>query len=102
VGDTATMTEATSASRFFPYAPTTIEATGLSEAHIEGLVIKLLTYRGGASGWQIAAQLRLPLPLIADLLRRLKDTQLVAYAGAAQMNDFVYRITDRGRELARY
>jgi predicted ATPase with chaperone activity len=96
------MTEATFAGRFFPHAPTTIEATGLSEAHIEGLVIKLLTYRGGASGWQIAEQLRLPLPLIADLLRRLKDTQLIAHAGAAQMNDFVYRITDRGRELARH
>jgi predicted ATPase with chaperone activity len=51
---------------------------------------------------QIASQLRLPLPLIADLLQRLKDTRLVGYAGSASLNDFVYRISDRGRERARH
>ena len=35
------------------------------------------------------------------LLRQLKYDQLLVYRGAAPMNDYVYQLTDLGRERAR-
>jgi predicted ATPase with chaperone activity len=86
---------------FFPAEPQTLADTGLPQAEVEGLMLKLLMNRGDTSGRDISAHIRLPLRMLDPLLRGLKDAQLVVYSGSAHYNDFVYRITERGRELAR-
>jgi predicted ATPase with chaperone activity len=57
--------------------------------------------RGEASGREIAGQIRLPFGLIETLLRQMKQEQTVGYKDATQMNDYVYVLTELGRERGR-
>ena len=52
------------------------------------------------SGRQIAESLRLPSPILGELLRRLKTEQLVVYKAASAMNDYDYELTPSGFERA--
>ena len=75
--------------------------SGLSESEVEALVLKLLLSRGDLVGRDIADHIRLPFVLVDELLRQLKRDQLVVYRGSAAMNDYLYQLTDLGRERAR-
>lgn len=88
-------------SGFVPVEPASLDAAGLTESTVESLVLKFLLARGDASGRAIADQLKLPFVLLDELLRRMKFDQLLAHRGAAPMNDFVYQLTDLGRERGR-
>ena len=93
--------EAVQARVFTPAEPASLREAGLTDSEVEGLILKFLAARGDASGWAIAEQVRLPYPLAVDCLTRLKDSRLVGYRGSASMNDFIYQITDHGRDTAR-
>ena len=60
---------------------------------------------GGAWGRQRVRDRRpgpkLPYRLVVECLNRLKDARLIGYRGSASVNDFVYQITDHGRDTAR-
>jgi predicted ATPase with chaperone activity len=86
---------------FVPVEPRSLAEAGLTDSEVEGLVLKFLAARGDASGWGIADQIRLPYALVIDCLNRLKDARLIGYRGSAGMNDFMYQITDHGRDTAR-
>jgi hypothetical protein len=86
---------------FSPPEPTSLRASGLTDSDVEGLILKFLAARGDAAGWAICAQIKLPYFLVAERLNRLKDARLIGYRGAAGANDFMYQITDQGRETAR-
>ena len=45
--------------------------------------------------------MKLPFALIDEMLRRMKNDQLLAHRGAAAMSDYQYQLTDLGRERAR-
>ena len=49
----------------------------------------------------IADQVKLPFVLIDDLLRRMKYDQLLSYRDSAPMNDYIYEMTEVGRERGR-
>jgi predicted ATPase with chaperone activity len=85
---------------FRPAEPISLSSSGLSDSDVEGLILKFLAARGDAAGWAICAQVKLPYFLVAERLNRLKDDRLIAYRGASGANDFVYQITDQGRETA--
>lgn len=89
------------ASGFVPVEPASLDEAGLTESAVESLVLKYLLARGDASGRAVADQLKLPFVLLDELLRRMKFDQLLAHRGAAPMNDFVYQLTDLGRERGR-
>ncbi|MCD4726552.1 MAG: AAA family ATPase [Pirellulales bacterium] len=63
--------------------------------------MKFLLARGDATGRELADQIKLPFVLINELLRELKDNQLVVHRGSAPMNDFQYQLSDLGRERGR-
>jgi DNA-binding PadR family transcriptional regulator len=86
---------------FVPIEPPSIRDAGLTESEVEALILKYLLSRGDSTGREVADQVRLPFVLIDPLLRQLKYDQLVVYRGAAPMNDYVYQLTDLGRERAR-
>ena len=44
---------------------------------------------------------KIPFRLLAPVLQEMKLAQLVAFRGSAPMNDFVYQLTDLGRERAK-
>ena len=93
--------EAVRLAEFAPAEPVTLASAGLSESEVEGLILKFLAARGDASGWVISDQVKLPYGLVNDCLTRLKDARLIGYRGSAGVNDFMYQITDHGRDTAR-
>ncbi len=86
---------------FVPQEPKSFHAAGLNDNLVEALTLKFLMARGDCTGREIADQLKLPFLLVDELLRRLKSEQLLGYRGGASMNDFVYQLTDVGRERAK-
>jgi predicted ATPase with chaperone activity len=86
---------------FVPVEPPTIRDAGLTDTEVEALVLKYLLSRGDCTGREVSDQVRMPFILLEPLLRQLKYDQLLVYRGAAPMNDYVYQLTDLGRERAR-
>jgi predicted ATPase with chaperone activity len=92
--------------KFAPFAPRTIEDTGLSVGFLADLVLKVLYFEGYISGYEVAEAVRLPFKNITDrILEFLKRDRFIevkgssggAYAEAA----YEYVITGRGIERAR-
>ncbi|MHB8971443.1 MAG: AAA family ATPase [Pirellulaceae bacterium] len=86
---------------FVPREPLSLHEVGLSASEVESLVLKLLLSRGDLVGRDIADHIRLPFVLVDELLRQLKRDQLVVYRSSAAMNDYLYQLTDLGRERGR-
>ena len=86
---------------FVPLAPGSFREAQLTDSEVEALVLKFLLARGDAAGRDIADQVMLPFVLIDELLRTMKQDQLVVHKGSAPMNDYQYQLTDVGRERAR-
>jgi predicted ATPase with chaperone activity len=85
---------------FQPQEPATIKATGLSDAWIEDLILKFLSGVGSESGRAISNAICLPLAILDDRFVALRQRQELAPSGSAMLGDYVYRITDVGRERA--
>ncbi len=86
---------------FVPIEPLTLEDAEITSSAVEGLILKLMLSRGDLSGREVHDHLKLPFRLVDDLLRQLKMDQLVVHKGSAPMNDYLYHLTDMGRERAR-
>jgi hypothetical protein len=89
------------AGEFIPSDPPSLREAGLTDSEVESLALKYLLSRGDAAGREIADHVKLPFILLEPLLRQLKYDQLMIYRGAAPANDYVYQLTDLGRERAR-
>lgn len=86
---------------FLPLQKNSFLEMELSESAVEELILKYLLNRGDGSGRAISDQVRLPFLIMEPLLRRMKEDQLVVYRGSAPMNDYVYQLTEIGRERAK-
>ncbi len=86
---------------FVPLEPTSFREAALTDTEVEMLLLKFLLARGDGSGRDMAKQVKLPFNLIEPLLRSLKHDQLIAYKGAAAMNDYICQLTELGRERAK-
>lgn len=86
---------------YLPLQKNSLDEMDLSESSVEELVTKYLLNRGDATGRAIANQVRLPFLILDSMLRRMKEDQIVVYRGAAAMNDYVYQLTEIGRERAK-
>src|SRR5262245_43015972 len=97
----ATDNGAAAPDEFYPIEPTSFAAAKLAESEVESLILKFLLAQGDANGHEIADQVKLPFVLIEELLRQIKQDQLVVHRGAAPMNDYQFQLTDLGRERPR-
>jgi hypothetical protein len=86
---------------FVPHAPKTLEEMGLREDDIQKLVLKYLLQKGSALGREISSQIKVPFGILFPYLKSWKDEQLVSYRAAGEMGDYLFAITDHGRERAR-
>src|SRR5688500_7605186 len=86
---------------FRPAEPRTIEETGLTPTTIENLLLKYVLVIGSASGRQIADNLCLPFVILEPIYQSLRQRQLLVNSASAQFGDFVYTLTDGGRQRAR-
>ncbi|MEM9352339.1 MAG: AAA family ATPase [Planctomycetota bacterium] len=84
-----------------PVEPCTLEDAGVTETQLEHLVLKALNAKGELSGRGLSEQHTLPFRLVNPVLQAMKLAQLVAFRGAAPMNDYVYQLTELGREHAK-
>jgi hypothetical protein len=86
---------------FAPKCPETLEESGLYGEEVERLILKYLLAKGSASGRGVATQIKLPFGIIDPLMKNMKRDQLLTLVGSAEMGDYLYGITDLGRERAR-
>ena len=66
-------------SGFVPQEPKSFRAAELNDSLVESLALKHLLARGDSTGREVADQLKLPFILIDELLRGLKNDQLLGY-----------------------
>jgi predicted ATPase with chaperone activity len=86
---------------FRPAEPKTIEETGLTASLIENLIFKYVLLIGSAAGRQIADQICLPFGLLEPIYQSLRQRQLLLNCASAHLGDFVYTLTDQGRQRAK-
>jgi DNA-binding PadR family transcriptional regulator len=86
---------------FRPRVPDSPRKLGVRDADIEAIILKFLLNSGPHTGFEIAKQIRLPLTLISDLLRQLKEENLLFYRAATAAGDFVYALSEVGIERAK-
>ena len=86
---------------FLPVEPKSFAEAQLTTSEVEALMLKLLLARGDASGRLMSDHLKLPFILLSELARQLKQEQWVVHKADAPMNDYLYTLTDLGRERAR-
>ncbi|MEM6474088.1 MAG: ATPase with chaperone activity, partial [Planctomycetota bacterium] len=84
-----------------PVEPETLEASGINESVLEAIIYRFLLTAGEASGRRISDQVKLPFRLIEPILARLKMEQNIAYRDATATNDYIYILTESGRQIAR-
>ncbi|MBX3442802.1 MAG: AAA family ATPase [Planctomyces sp.] len=86
---------------FYPVAPRTLEEAGLIESEVSSLLLKKLLNRSVEAGFRLADQLGLRMAIIEPVLRQLKTERLVAYKTTLSAGDYIYELTDLGRDRAR-
>jgi predicted ATPase with chaperone activity len=86
---------------FVPRVPESLEQMGLCVDDVQKLVLKFLLQKGAALGREISHQIRIPFGIVFPLLKDWKNEQLVSYRSAGEMGDYVFAITDFGRDRAR-
>lgn len=85
---------------FRPAEPASFEEAGLPGSIIEGLICKRLLLVGRRSGRQMAEEICLPFNLLDKVYRSLRSRQVIVHQGSAPLNDYVYALTDSGRQRA--
>ena len=86
---------------FIPRIPTSLDKLGIRKTDIETIVLKFLLNSGSHTGFEISQHIRLPLSIIKDMLRELKDEQLLFFKSSGLTGDFVYDLTETGAQRAR-
>ena len=84
-----------------PSEPVSLEAARISDTLLEQVMMRFLLNAGEGEGRTMADQLKLPFRLVEPVLNRMKMEQNVAYKHATATGDYVYVLTEDGRELAR-
>ena len=87
---------------FQPARPQNLEESGLNESLVEGLVCKRLATVGVESGRSLADNICLPLGILEERLQKLRSRQIVTHKGAAALNDYVYALTEQGRDFTQH
>ena len=86
---------------WMPKEPQTLAETGLDQIEVESLVMKLLLTSGPTAGRRIAEQLRLPFPLLAEVLRSMKNQFVIKFRDQSVVGDYEYELTDDSQPKAR-
>jgi predicted ATPase with chaperone activity len=87
---------------FQPSKPRTLAETGLPEALVDSLVCKHLAVVGSESGMAIAEHLCLSPTVLEERYQKLSARQLLTHKGSLPLGDYIYVLTERGRELTQH
>ena len=86
---------------YWPRAPRSLVDAGISESEVTSLVLKFLMHRGTEAGFRIAVHLGLKFPVLEPVMRQLKTDKLVVYKSSMTGGDYLYELTDLGRDRGR-
>ena len=86
---------------WYPEEPDSFQEAKLTESEVENLILKFLNAQAEASGRDLAEQIKVPFRLIEPLMQSMKDDHLVAHKTTAMMNDYVFTLTETGRDRAK-
>ena len=84
--------------------PRTIEATGIPQAFLTGLALKILYFGGTMKGWQVAQAMRLHFSgVVEPILQILRTNHPIQVTGGGNFNRaaYHYAITEKGNRRAR-
>ncbi|MDA8744227.1 AAA family ATPase [Rubripirellula amarantea] len=84
-----------------PAEPEDSYSAGINETLLEAIIYRFLQNIGEAEGRRVAEQVKLPFRMIEPILARLKMEQNVAYKSSTSTNDYIYVLTESGRNIAR-
>jgi hypothetical protein len=84
-----------------PVEPDSLVEAGLTEGEVEALILKTLNSRSEVTGRNLAEHCKLSFRLVDPLLNSMKQDRLVGHRGSAMANDYVYQLTELGRERAK-
>lgn len=85
---------------FHPAAPRSLADTCVPDTVVDALICKHLLTGGCASGRQIAELLCLPFGMVEPRFQNLHARTFLTHLGAAPLNDYVYALTEQGRDHA--
>lgn len=88
-------------SGYWPHAPRSLAEAGISDSELTALILKFLAHRGTEAGFRIAVHLGLKFPVLEPVMRQLKGDKLVVYKSSMTGGDYLYELTDLGRDRAR-
>lgn len=86
--------------QFWPSEEWSLQDDGLGAPFLEALVCKTLLVAGHLSGRNVSSRCCLPFSTIEAVLERLRGQRLVVHVGTGRLNDYVYTLTEEGRERA--
>lgn len=86
---------------FFPTEPRNLDDVGVPETVVDSLALKTLSFAGSQSGRGLAESLCLPFGIVEPRLMSCRTRQLMTHVGSAPLNDYVYSLTEMGRERAK-
>jgi len=86
-----------------PPVPNTIEETGLSEAMVEQLLLKIIYFRGELTGRQLAVITGLQWSIIEPILENLKRLHIISMRKSMGMGSLsgLFALSDQGRSITR-
>ncbi len=87
---------------FQPTSPRNLEEAGLSESLVESLLCKRLLAVGRETGRALAEHVALSFGMLEEIFGRLRTRQILTHKGAAALGDYVYALTDQGRDFAQH
>jgi predicted ATPase with chaperone activity len=81
-----------------PHAPESVAETGLSFQFLADLALKTAAVESTVTTIGVAERMRLPLPLVEELMQHLYREKLVEVRGTLSFNNHRYALLDRGWE----
>ena len=85
---------------FQPAPPRNLDESGLPESLVDSLICKHLAVVGNDTGRAIADSLCLSPSILADRFQKLSGRQVLTHKGSAPLGDYIYVLSEQGRELA--
>lgn len=85
---------------FLPREPRSWEDVGVEPALVEQIVIRMLAREGSTAGRRVAQELCLAATLLKDVFDGLKLQKVVQHRGSTATGDFIWELTDHGRDMA--
>lgn len=83
-----------------PPVPRSLEETGLELLIVEELILKTLLAKGALTGRELSDSVCLHFSIVEKIMADLKARLFVAHKDNAGMGDFVYILSDLGKETA--